>query len=126
MADPSTYRPASGEIPTSPGVYRFRDGRGQVIYVGKARNLRSRLSSYFAGLTTLHPRTAAMVTTAESVDWVVVATEVEALTLEYAWIKEFDPRFNVRFRDDKSYPMLMVSSSFTKRFYEKFLQHLGN
>ena len=111
MADPSTYRPAAGEIPTSPGVYRFRDGRGQVIYVGKARNLRSRLSSYFADLTTLHPRTAAMVTTAESVDWVVVATEVEALTLEYAWIKEFDPRFNVRFRDDKSYPMLMVSSS---------------
>ena len=111
MADPSTYRPAAGEIPTSPGVYRFRDGRGQVIYVGKARNLRSRLSSYFADLTNLHPRTAAMVTTAESVDWVVVATEVEALTLEYAWIKEFDPRFNVRFRDDKSYPMLMVSSS---------------
>ena len=111
MADPSTYRPAPGEIPTDPGVYRFRDARGQVIYVGKARNLRARLSSYFADITTLHPRTAAMVTTAESVDWVVVATEVEALTLEYAWIKEFDPRFNVRFRDDKSYPMLMVSKS---------------
>ncbi len=111
MADPSTYRPAPGEIPTVPGVYRFRDGRGQVIYVGKARNLRARLSSYFADLTTLHPRTAAMVTTAESVDWVVVSTEVEALTLEYAWIKEFDPRFNVRFRDDKSYPMLMISTS---------------
>lgn len=111
MADPSTYRPAPGQIPTDPGVYRFRDSRGQVIYVGKARNLRSRLSSYFADLTTLHPRTAAMVTTAESVDWVVVATEVEALTLEYAWIKEFDPRFNVRFRDDKSYPMLMVTTS---------------
>jgi len=111
MADPSTYRPAAGQIPTDPGVYRFRDGRGQVIYVGKARNLRSRLSSYFADIATLHPRTAAMVTTAESVDWVVVATEVEALTLEYAWIKEFDPRFNVRFRDDKTYPMLMVSTS---------------
>ena len=111
MADPSTYRPAPGEIPTDPGVYRFRDARGQVIYVGKARNLRARLSSYFADITTLHPRTAAMVTTAESVDWLVVATEVEALTLEYAWIKEFDPRFNVRFRDDKSYPMLMVSTS---------------
>ncbi|MFM8156005.1 MAG: excinuclease ABC subunit UvrC [Actinomycetes bacterium] len=111
MADPSTYRPAPGEIPTDPGVYRFRDARGQVIYVGKARNLRVRLSSYFADITTLHPRTATMVTTAESVDWVVVATEVEALTLEYAWIKEFDPRFNVRFRDDKSYPMLMVSRS---------------
>ena len=111
MADPSTYRPAPGEIPTVPGVYRFRDGRGQVIYVGKARNLRARLSSYFADLTTLHPRTAAMVTTAESVDWVVVSTEVEAHTLEYAWIKEFDPRFNVRFRDDKSYPMLMISTS---------------
>jgi len=111
MADPSTYRPAAGQIPTDPGVYRFRDARGQVIYVGKARNLRSRLSSYFADITTLHPRTATMVTTAESVDWVVVSTEVEALTLEYAWIKEFDPRFNVRFRDDKSYPMLMVSTS---------------
>lgn len=111
MADPSTYRPAAGQIPTDPGVYRFRDGRGQVIYVGKARNLRSRLSSYFADITSLHPRTAAMVTTAESVDWVVVSTEVEALTLEYAWIKEFDPRFNVRFRDDKTYPMLMVSTS---------------
>lgn len=111
MADPSTYRPAPGQIPTDPGVYRFRDARGQVIYVGKARNLRARLSSYFADITTLHPRTASMVTTAESVDWVVVATEVEALTLEYAWIKEFDPRFNVRFRDDKSYPMLMVSTS---------------
>jgi len=111
MADPSTYRPAPGQIPTDPGVYRFRDARGQVIYVGKARSLRPRLSSYFADITTLHPRTAAMVTTAESVDWVVVATEVEALTLEYAWIKEFDPRFNVRFRDDKSYPMLMISTS---------------
>jgi len=111
MADPSTYRPAAGQIPTEPGVYRFRDGRGQVIYVGKARNLRSRLNSYFGDITALHPRTATMVTTAESVDWVVVSTEVEALTLEYAWIKEFDPRFNVRFRDDKSYPMLMVSTS---------------
>lgn len=111
MADPSTYRPAPGQIPTDPGVYRFRDARGQVIYVGKARSLRPRLSSYFADITSLHPRTAAMVTTAESVDWVVVSTEVEALTLEYAWIKEFDPRFNVRFRDDKSYPMLMISAS---------------
>jgi len=105
--DPASYRPAS--IPTDPGVYRFRDERGQVIYVGKAKNLRSRLSSYFADITTLHPRTATMVTTAASVDWVIVGTEVEALTLEYSWIKEYDPRFNVRFRDDKSYPLLAVT-----------------
>ncbi len=109
MADPTTYRPAAGEIPTDPGVYRFRDGHGRVIYVGKARNLRSRLSSYFADLSTLHPRTRSMVTTAAGVDWVVVANEVEALSLEYSWIKQFDPRFNVKYRDDKSYPYLAVT-----------------
>ncbi|MFF2544452.1 excinuclease ABC subunit UvrC [Kitasatospora sp. NPDC058063] len=109
MADPSTYRPAPGAIPTSPGVYRFRDAHGRVIYVGKAKSLRPRLSSYFQDLAGLHPRTATMVTTAASVEWTVVGTEVEALQLEYSWIKEFDPRFNVKYRDDKSYPELAVT-----------------
>lgn len=105
----SPLRPATGTIPTNPGVYRFRDVRGQVIYVGKARNLRSRLTSYFQDPSGMHPRTASMVGTAVDVDWVVVGNEVEALTLEYAWIKEYDPRFNVRFRDDKTYPYLAVT-----------------
>ena len=109
MADPSSYRPKPGEIPESPGVYRFRDQHGRVIYVGKAKNLRQRLSSYFQDIGGLHPRTATMVTTAASVDWTVVSTEVEALQLEYTWIKEFDPRFNVKYRDDKSYPSLAVT-----------------
>ncbi|KJK59048.1 excinuclease ABC subunit UvrC [Saccharothrix sp. ST-888] len=109
MADPSTYRPAPGAIPTSPGVYKFRDAHGRVIYVGKAKSLRPRLSSYFQDIAGLHPRTATMVTTAASVEWTVVATEVEALQLEYSWIKEFDPRFNVKYRDDKSYPELAVT-----------------
>ena len=106
MADPSSYRPAPGSIPDSPGVYRFSDAAGRVIYVGKAKNLRARLSSYFQDLVNLHPRTQSMVTTAAKVDWTVVQTEVEALQLEYSWIKEFDPRFNVKYRDDKSYPWL--------------------
>jgi excinuclease ABC subunit C len=109
MADPSTYRPAVGSIPESPGVYRFRDPSGRVIYVGKAKSLRQRLNSYFADVAGLHPRTRQMVTTASSVEWTVVGTEVEALQLEYNWIKEFDPRFNVRYRDDKSYPSLAVT-----------------
>ena len=109
MADPAKYRPAPGSIPTDPGVYRFRDPHGRVIYVGKAKSLRSRLSSYFQDLAGLHPRTATMVRTASSVEWTVVATEVEALQLEYSWIKEFDPRFNVKYRDDKSYPFLAVT-----------------
>ncbi|WP_035794154.1 excinuclease ABC subunit UvrC [Kitasatospora mediocidica] len=109
MADPSTYRPAPGAIPTSPGVYRFRDAHGRVIYVGKAKSLRPRLSSYFQDIANLHPRTATMVTTAASVEWTVVGTEVEALQLEYSWIKEYDPRFNVKYRDDKSYPELAVT-----------------
>ncbi|HYY18262.1 MAG TPA: excinuclease ABC subunit UvrC [Streptosporangiaceae bacterium] len=111
MADPASYRPAPGSIPESPGVYRFRDGRGRVIYVGKAKSLRQRLNSYFADFANLHPRTQAMVTSASSVDWTVVGTEVEALQLEYSWIKEFDPRFNVKYRDDKSYPFLAVTMS---------------
>jgi excinuclease ABC subunit C len=109
MADPYTYRPAPGTIPDEPGVYRFRDEHGRVIYVGKAKSLRSRLNSYFADLSGLHPRTRQMVTTAASVEWTVVSTEVEALQLEYNWIKEFDPRFNVRYRDDKTYPVLAVT-----------------
>ncbi|MGA1146654.1 MAG: excinuclease ABC subunit UvrC [Candidatus Nanopelagicales bacterium] len=109
MSDPSDYRPAPGSIPTSPGVYRFRDALGRVIYVGKARSLRSRLNSYFADYASLHPRTQSMVSAASSVDWVVVANEVEALALEFTWIKEFDPRFNVKYRDDKSYPYLAVT-----------------
>ena len=109
MADPSSYRPAPGTIPTSAGVYRFRDATGRVVYVGKAKSLRSRLNSYFADLSALHPRTRQMVTTAASVEWTVVSTEVEALQLEYSWIKEYDPRFNVKYRDDKSYPSLAVT-----------------
>ncbi len=109
MPDPTTYRPATGTIPTGPGVYRFRDEQRRVIYVGKAKSLRQRLNSYFADLSALHPRTRQMVTTAASVEWTVVTTEVEALQLEYNWIKEFDPRFNVRYRDDKSYPSLAVT-----------------
>jgi excinuclease ABC subunit C len=109
VPDPSTYRPAPGTIPVDAGVYRFRDARGRVIYVGKAKSLRQRLNSYFADLSALHPRTRQMVTTAASVEWTVVQTEVEALQLEYTWIKEFDPRFNVRYRDDKSYPSLAVT-----------------
>src|ERR671932_787221 len=109
MADPSTYRPASGTVPDAPGVYRFRDEHHRVVYVGKAKSLRQRLNSYFADVAGLHPRTRQMVTTAASVEWTVVGTEVEALQLEYNWIKEFDPRFNVRYRDDKSYPSLAVT-----------------
>ncbi|MEY2226050.1 MULTISPECIES: excinuclease ABC subunit UvrC [Streptomyces] len=109
MADPSSYRPEPGQIPDSPGVYKFRDEHRRVIYVGKAKSLRQRLASYFQDIAGLHPRTATMVTTAASVEWTVVSTEVEALQLEYSWIKEFDPRFNVKYRDDKSYPSLAVT-----------------
>jgi len=109
VTDPHAYRPAPGSIPESPGVYRFHDGRGRVIYVGKAKNLRARLNSYFADFAGLHPRTQSMLTSAAGVDWTVVGTEVEALQLEYSWIKEFNPRFNVRYRDDKSYPYLAVT-----------------
>ncbi|THA57352.1 excinuclease ABC subunit UvrC [Streptomyces sp. A0958] len=109
MADPSSYRPKPGQIPDSPGVYKFRDEHRRVIYVGKAKSLRQRLANYFQDLSGLHPRTRTMVTTAASVEWTVVSTEVEALQLEYSWIKEFDPRFNVKYRDDKSYPYLAVT-----------------
>ena len=109
MADPKSYRPATGDIPLRPGVYRFRDEVGRVIYVGKAKVLRSRLNSYFANPAGLTPKTHAMVHTAVSVEWTVVGSELEALQLEYTWIKEFNPRFNIVFRDDKSYPYLAVT-----------------
>ncbi|MEE1620194.1 excinuclease ABC subunit UvrC [Zafaria sp. Z1313] len=109
MADPSSYRPRTGDIPTAPGVYRFRDPRGRVVYVGKAKSLRQRLVSYFAHPAGLTPKTHAMVHTASSVEWTVVGSELEALQLEYTWIKEFSPRFNIMFRDDKSYPYLAVT-----------------
>lgn len=111
MSPALSYRPKPGSIPNQPGVYRFRDRTGRVVYVGKAKNLRARLSSYFQDIANLHPRTATMVTTATSVEWTVVGTEVEALQLEYSWIKEYDPRFNVKYRDDKSYPWLAVTVS---------------
>ncbi|MDQ0612519.1 excinuclease ABC subunit C [Microbacterium sp. W4I4] len=109
MADVLPYKPRTGEIPTDPGVYRFRDAEGRVLYVGKAKNLRQRLSNYFAPLRTLHERTRRMVTTAASVEWTVVATDVDSLQLEYMWIKEFDPPFNVRYKDDKSYPFMAIT-----------------
>src|SRR6201991_1705989 len=114
MPDPATYRPAPGSVPEAPGVYRFSDQHGRVIYVGKAKSLRQRLNSYFADVAGLHPRTRQMVTSAASVEWTVVKTEVEALQLEYNWIKECAPRFNVKYRDDKSYPSLAVT------LYEEF------
>ena len=109
MADQLPYKPKPGEIPVNPGVYRFRDAHGRVLYVGKAKNLRQRLSNYFAPLHTLHERTRRMVTTASSVEWTVVPTDVDSLQLEYQWIKEFDPPYNVRYKDDKSYPFLAIT-----------------
>ena len=111
MTNPADYKPSPGAIPTQPGVYRFRDPHGRVVYVGKAKNLRQRLQNYFQPLDALHPRTRLMVTTAASVEWTVVRNEVEALILEHTWIKQYDPRFNVIFKDDKSYPFLAVTMS---------------
>ena len=109
MAAALPYKPRPGEIPTQPGVYRFRDADGRVLYVGKAKNLRARLSNYFAPLHTLHERTRRMVTSASSVEWTVVPTDVDSLQLEYMWIKEFDPPYNVRYKDDKSYPYMAIT-----------------
>ena len=109
MSDTVIWRPKAGEIPQQPGVYRFRDATQRVLYVGKAKNLRARLSNYFAPLASLHERTRRMVLSAASVEWTVVGTEFEALQLEFTWIKEFDPPFNVQFRDDKSYPYLAIT-----------------
>jgi excinuclease ABC subunit C len=111
MANDLAWRPKAGEIPTGPGVYRWLDANGRVLYVGKAKNLRARLSNYFAPLNTLHERTRRMVESAVDVQWTIVKTEYEALQLEFMWIKEFDPPFNVRFKDDKSYPYLAISIS---------------
>ena len=102
-------RPEPGSIPESPGSYQFKDDLGRVIYVGKATNLRQRLSNYFQDPVHLHPRTVQMVQTAASVEWVTVRNEVEALILEYSLIKQHRPRFNVRLRDDKSYPFLAIT-----------------
>jgi excinuclease ABC subunit C len=109
VSDTVVWRPKAGEIPQQPGVYRFRDAAQRVLYVGKAKNLRARLSNYFAPLASLHERTRRMVLSAASVEWTVVGTEFEALQLEFTWIKEFDPPFNVQFRDDKSYPYLAIT-----------------
>ncbi len=109
MANELSFRPKTGEIPTDPGVYRWLDANGRVLYVGKAKNLRARLSNYFGPLDSLHERTRRMVTSAADVTWTIVKSEYEALQLEFMWIKEFDPPFNVRFKDDKSYPYLAVS-----------------
>jgi len=104
-------RPPAGTIPDAPGSYQFRDGDGRVIYVGKAKSLRSRLSNYFAKPATLLPRTAQMVACAQTVEWIQVRNDVEALMLEYSLIKQHKPRFNVRLRDDKSYPFLAVTTA---------------
>jgi excinuclease ABC subunit C len=109
VANELSFRPATGEIPTDPGVYRFLDENNRVIYVGKAKNLKNRLTSYFGPLKNQHERTRRMLTAARDVTWTVVRSEYEALQLEFTWIKEFDPPFNVRFRDDKSYPYLAIS-----------------
>ena len=109
MANDLAFRPKTSEIPTEPGVYRFLDATGRVLYVGKAKNIRARLSSYFGPLKSLHERTQRMLLSASDVKWTIVASEYEALQLEFTWIKEFEPPFNVRFRDDKSYPYLAIS-----------------
>jgi len=111
MANDLSFRPKSSEIPTNPGVYRFLDETGRVLYVGKAKNLRARLTSYFAPINTLQEKTRRMVTSARDVNWTIVKTEFEALQLEFTWIKEFNPPFNVRFKDDKSYPYLAITMS---------------
>jgi len=108
-SDPKDWKPKTGDIPTQPGVYRFRDASGRVIYVGKAINLRQRLSNYFQPLRSLHQRTRHMVLSANQVEWTVVGSDFEALQLEYTWIKEFDPPYNVKFRDDKTYPYMAIT-----------------
>ena len=128
MADPASYRPKPGTIPTEPGVYRFSDAEGVVIYVGKAINLRQRLNSYFADPAALHFRTQTMVRTAAKVEWTLVRNELEALQLEYTWIKQYDPRFNIKYRDDKSYPWVAVtwSEQFPRVFVGRGAKRKGN
>jgi excinuclease ABC subunit C len=105
------FRPEPGAIPDAPGCYQFKDGHGRVVYVGKAKSLRQRLSSYFQAWHNIAPRTRAMLEAARSVEWIVVDTEVEALHLEYTLIQRHRPRYNVRYRDDKSYPYLVLTTS---------------
>ena len=123
MSDPQSYRPSN--IPTDPGVYRFFDKDDQVIYVGKAKNLKNRLNSYFG--SNLLEKTYRMVHTAVRVDWTVVNTEIEALQLEFTWIKSENPRFNIQFKDDKSYPFLAVSinEEFPKMFISRAKKRSG-
>ena len=102
-------RPPAGTIPEAPGSYQFKDRDGRVIYVGKAKSLRSRLSNYFQSAASLPPRTAQMVAAAETVEWIQVRNDVEAFMLEYSLIKQHRPRFNIRLRDDKSYPQIAVT-----------------
>lgn len=109
MTETVNWRPRASDIPPQPGVYRFTDERKRVLYVGKAKNLRSRLSNYFAPLSSLHERTRRMVLSATNVEWTIVGNDFEALQLEYTWIKEFDPPFNVQYKDDKSYPYLAIT-----------------
>src|SRR6266571_1528314 len=111
MSITTSPRPKPEAIPDHPGVYQFKDVAGRVIYVGKAISLRKRLASYFQPLRNLHPRTAAMVESSDTIEWVLVQNEVEALQLEYNLIKQHRPRYNVRYRDDKSYPWLAVTVS---------------
>lgn len=130
--DPRSYRPNTSDIPTKPGVYRFYDAYDRVIYVGKAKNIRARLQNYFQPLESLHPRTKKMVLSAVDLQWTVVSSELEAITLEYTWIKEYDPYFNIMFRDDKSYPYIAVSVSeeyprifYTRAQHNKKYQYYG-
>jgi excinuclease ABC subunit C len=117
MADPQSYRPSN--LPTDPGVYRFFDKDEKVIYVGKAKNIKNRLNSYFG--SNLQIKTRKMVNTAVRVDWTLVKTEVEALQLEFTWIKQYNPDFNVQFKDDKSYPHLAIdlNSEFPRLFISR-------
>jgi len=117
MAHELAFRPQTAAIPKDPGVYRFLDADGRVLYVGKAKNLRSRLSTYFGPLAKQHERTQRMLMAAADVKWTIVRSEYEALQLEFMWIKEFDPPFNVRFRDDKSYPYLAISTDAVPRVF---------
>lgn len=110
MSGRQTWFPATNTIPTNPGVYRWYDDNDRILYVGKAKNLKARLVSYFAKPEKLHERTRRMVESAVRIDWTIVKTEFEALQLEFTWIKEFNPPFNVQFRDDKSYPYLAISA----------------
>jgi len=123
MADPQSYRPAS--IPSDPGVYRFFDEKGVVIYVGKAKNLKNRLNSYFQ--KNLLEKTYRMVNTAVRVDWTIVNTEIEALQLEFTWIKSENPKYNIQFKDDKSYPYLAVSvaEEFPRLFISRAKKRAG-